>query len=88
MSGKRPKSLRYAFDDIFTYYPQTDIIVPQFTVVINNVISKKDVPIRNNYWDNNLNRPGLDLFRHIGQAFAGEWDDKAEMLHIKGIYTS
>lgn len=37
---------RYAFDEVFDYYPETDIIMPKFTVVINGVISKKGVPIR------------------------------------------
>lgn len=71
---------RYLFKAIFDYYPATDIIMPKFTVIINGVISKKDVPMRKGELH------GLDMFMHIGQDLIGNWDAKAEQLHITGLY--
>lgn len=73
---------QYAFDTIFTYYPETDVIMPKFTVVINGVISKKDVPMRKGELH------GLDMFMHIRQSLAANWDKQSEMLYIKGLYPS
>lgn len=75
----------YKFDNVFSYYPETDIIMPKFDVLINDKISRANVPIRNN--DGALYNHGLDLFRYITKDFAGVWDKKSEMLTITGVYS-
>lgn len=76
----------YLYKEIFDYYPGTDIIVPKYTVVINGRISKKGIPIRNNDSGHAIREHGLDLYMHIGQNVAAVWDNKTEMLYIKGLY--
>lgn len=73
------KRYRYKFDTIFDYYPQTDIIIPKYTIVLNGVITKKGVPIRQGDFR------GLDLFKHIGQDLVAVHDN--DRMTIEGLYT-
>jgi hypothetical protein len=78
---QRPVAQRYAFDTLFKYYPESDVIMPLYTVTINGEIFKADVPIRKNDMPG-----GIDLHSRISQDLAGKWDSEHKLVEITGFY--
>lgn len=72
---------RYRFDTIFSYNTTLGIIIPQFTVIINNTRFNKGVSI-NRY----TVFSGLNLFNYIGRDIAGYWNSITKELTIAGFY--
>ncbi len=73
--------LRYLFNDIFFYYPETGVLIPRYTVILNNVRYPENIPIAN---IPALGR--LNLYDYIGRDFLGEWNPLTRELTMSGFY--
>ena len=78
---KRMVPLRYRFNDIFFYNPTTGVLIPRYTVIINNVRYFEGIPIANIPAIGRLN-----LYDYIGRDFLGEWNPTARELTVSGFY--
>ena len=71
---------RYKFDNIFTVNLPIGIIIPKYTVVINNTRFSHGVAI-----NKNTSFGGLNLFNYIGRDIVGNWNPVARELTITGF---
>lgn len=72
---------RYNFDNIFTYFPAGDYIIPRYNVLINGTRINEGTAI----YRTSLTG-GLNLFNYIGKEIAGTWDPHVRVLNILGFY--
>ncbi len=72
---------KYKFDTIFTYDSINGIIIPKYTVVINNTKLPEGVAINGNTYTG-----GLILFNYIGRSLAGTWYSDRRELVVEGFY--
>lgn len=72
---------RYKFDSIFRTYLPLGIIIPRFTVIINNTRFPSGQAI-----NRTTSFGGLNLFDYIGREIAGTWNSTARELTILGFY--
>ena len=73
--------LRYTFDSVFTYNPNTGTLIPKFNVIVNNTRYPAHIPIPNTSFPGRLN-----LYDFIGRPLLGEWNQQARELNITGVY--
>lgn len=73
---------RYKFSNIFSFYPDLGLIIPKFTVVINNKKYSKGQAI-----NKTTSFGGLNLFNYVGRDIAGLWNRTTKELTILGFYT-
>ena len=73
--------LRYNFNDIFYTYPDLGIIIPRYTIVINNSVAPQGQAI-----NRNILIGGLNLFNYIGHDLSGIWHDEIRQLEILNFY--
>ena len=71
---------RYRFDTIFDVNLQVGIIIPKYTVIINNTRFSHGVAI-----NKNTSFGGLDLFNYIGRDIVGTWNSVTKELTITGF---
>ncbi|MDD2496481.1 MAG: hypothetical protein PHE29_14990 [Tissierellia bacterium] len=72
---------RYKFDTIFNYNAIVGIIIPRYTVIINNTRYEQGIAItKNTFFDS------LDLFKYIGRDIAGKWNPTSRELTMFGFY--
>jgi hypothetical protein len=72
---------QYSFNNIFTYAPAAGTITPKYSVLINNVLLPKDIPIIPSTYTG-----GVNLFQYVGRSFAGEWNPQTLQLTIERFY--
>lgn len=72
---------RYKFDTIFDYDAKNGILIPKYTVEINNTrLPKGEAVTQDTY------AGGLDIFKYIGRPIYGAWDSAAKVLFIEGFF--
>jgi hypothetical protein len=76
-----PPPKKYEFDTIFNYSLSNGLIIPRYTVVVNNIRYPKGVAI-----SKATDFKGLNLFNYIGKDIAGQWDGERKELNIVGFY--
>lgn len=70
----------YTFNSIFVYSPVNNTLVPNFKVIINNVILPENVAITPS-----SNTGGVNLFNYINRSAVGTWDAPNRTFTIEGF---